>query len=174
MQRYSLFFVIKLILQSTPFYIWILLLFLIKKGMKSSEEAPINITKSLIVPTVFIIWGLDSICRSSENIIILFINLICYFLFMVGGSRVGFLLYQKYQRCFKVDSVVYKSKCYLPFIIILINFTMKYILNVFSSVLPWIKSFIGFHILYSGLSGISSGLFIGGIIYMYLESKKLN
>ncbi|EEK48373.1 hypothetical protein bcere0002_45520 [Bacillus cereus ATCC 10876] len=85
------------------------------------------------------------------------------------------MLYKKYQIYFKQETVIFRKKCYLPLIIILINFFVKYLLNVTLEVSSSSYDDIAFNVMYSAISGLSVGLFFGGILYtFYMQSKLKN
>lgn len=155
----------------TPLWVWILLFILTKRGIAISQERPINLSKMFLVPFIFMIWGLEKMITQFSH---LELCLISYFLFILPGTLIGYLLYKKYQIFHKQDLVIMRKKCYLPLIIILINFMMKYLLNVTLGISPSFYNDISFNIIYSAISGLSIGLFFGGILYTYYVHKELN
>ncbi|PFV39523.1 hypothetical protein COL14_31875, partial [Bacillus thuringiensis] len=100
--------------------------------------------------------------------------LISYTIFILPGILIGYLLYAKYQFFFKQETVTFRKKCYLPLIIILINFFVKYVLNVTLGIYSSFYDNISFNIIYSAISGLSVGLFFGGIFYTFYIQSKLN
>ncbi|MFJ7978798.1 hypothetical protein ACIQ1D_00580 [Lysinibacillus xylanilyticus] len=163
--------IIKEVLLGTPIWVWILLFILIKRGIAISQERPINLSKMFVVPFIFMLWGFEKMLTQFSH---LEFCLISYFFFIFPGTLIGYLLYKKYQIFFKQESVIIRKKCYLPFIIILINFLVKYLLNVTLSISPSFYNDISFNIIYSAISGLSIGLFFGGILYTYYVQKELN
>ncbi|PFQ21758.1 DUF6622 family protein [Bacillus cereus] len=162
---------IKEIVAGTPLWIWLLLLFLIKRGIAISQERPINLSKTFLVPVIFMIWGLDTIFTKFSQ---LGYCLISYTIFIFLGILIGYLLYQQYQTFFEKEKVIFKKKCYLPLIIILINFFAKYLLNVTLGISSSFYDDILFNIIYAAISGLSVGLFFGGIFYTFYVQSKLN
>ncbi|PEU05005.1 DUF6622 family protein [Bacillus cereus] len=163
---------IKEVLIRTPLWVWILLFILIKRGIAISQERPINLSKMFLVPVIFMMWGLEKIINKFSH---LGYCLISYTIFILPGILIGYLLYKKYQIYFKQDTVIFKKKCYLPLIIILINFFVKYLLNVTLEVSSSFYDDIAFNVMYSAISGLSVGLFFGGILYtFYMQSKLKN
>lgn len=65
-------------------------------------------------------------------------------------------LNKRYQSFVRIESVVFKKKSYLPLFIVLLNFIVKYILNV---MLIFYHSSV-FHIIYSSANGLTVGLFL--------------
>ncbi|PGL12138.1 hypothetical protein CN912_10450 [Bacillus cereus] len=163
---------IKEVLIRTPLWVWILLFILIKRGITISQERPINLSKMFLVPVIFMMWGLEKIINKFSH---LGYCLISYTIFILPGILIGYLLYKKYQIYFKQDTVIFRKKCYLPLIIILINFFVKYLLNVTLEVSSSFYDDIAFNVMYSAISGLSVGLFFGGILYtFYMQSKLKN
>lgn len=148
---------IKEVLIRTPLWVWILLFILIKRGIAISQERPINLSKMFLVPVIFMMWGLEKIINKFSH---LGYCLISYTIFILPGILIGYLLYKKYQIYFKQDTVIFRKKCYLPLIIILINFFVKYLLNVTLEVSSSFYDDIAFNVMYSAISGLSVGLFL--------------
>ncbi|MDR4439969.1 hypothetical protein CN454_22555 [Bacillus cereus] len=161
---------IKEVLIRTPLWVWILLFILIKRGIAISQERPINLSKMFLVPVIFMMWGLEKIINKFSH---LGYCLISYTIFILPGILIGYLLYKKYQIYFKQDTVIFRKKCYLPLIIILINFFVKYLLNVTLEVSSSFYDDIAFNVMYSAISGLSVGLFFGGILYTFYMQLKL-
>ncbi|MED1629171.1 hypothetical protein ACFVV6_18235 [Bacillus mycoides] len=162
---------IKEVFIRTPLWVWVLLFILIKRGIAISQERPINLSKMFLVPMIFMIWGLDKIITKFSY---LGYCLISYTIFIFPGILIGYLLYAKYQIFFKQETVTFRKKCYLPLIIILFNFFVKYLLNVTLGVSSSFYNNISFNIIYSAISGLSVGLFFGGIFYTFYIQSKLN
>ncbi|MDN9012696.1 hypothetical protein [Brevibacillus laterosporus] len=162
---------IKEVFLRTPFWVWILLFILIKRGIAISQERPINLSKMFLVPMIFMIWGFDKIITKFSH---LGYCLISYTIFILPGILIGYLLYKKYQTFFKQETVIFRKKCYLPLIIILINFFVKYLLNVTLGISSSFYDNILFNIMYSAVSGLSVGLFFGGIFYTFYIKSTLN
>ncbi|RFB28222.1 hypothetical protein [Brevibacillus sp. VP] len=162
---------IKEVLMRTPFWVWILLFLLIKRGIAISQERPVNLSKMFIVPVIFMIWGFDKIITQFSHLGYCFIS---YTIFIFPGILIGYLMYKKYQIFFKKEALIFRKKCYLPLVIILVNFFAKYILNIALEISPSFYDNISFNIIYSAISGISVGLFFGGILYTFYIQSKLN
>lgn len=170
MNMENIFSILFTIISKTPFWVWVLLIFLIKRGILISQERKVNISKSFIAPIIFAIWGLEKIFN---QFIYIGSDLLTYIVLIPLGTFIGFKLYKNYQRYFLKEDCIYKMKCYLPLIIIIVNFTFKYILNIAIGADPHLSSNIIFNIIYSAISGASVGLFLGGILNTYMETRKV-
>ncbi|MGG2093389.1 hypothetical protein AB1283_11845 [Bacillus sp. S13(2024)] len=166
-----MYIMIKEVLMRTPLWVWILLYFLIRRGIAISQERQVNLSKMFLVPMIFMIWGFDKIITKFSY---LGYCLISYTFFILPGILIGYLLYKKYQIFFKKETAMFRKKCYLPLIIILVNFFVKYLLNISLGISSSFYDNISFNIMYSAISGLSVGLFFGGILYTFYMQSKLN
>lgn len=158
------------IISETPFYVWILLIFLLKRGLNSVKDGEVSFPKMFIVPLIFMIWGLEKLFTGFSY---LNIAMIFYIIFMCFGLLISYFLYSRYRKLYVKDNSLYKTGTYLPLIFIIVNFFVKYILNIALSINPSLYSALYFSALYSLLCGFSVGLFIGGILQAYTASSQL-
>lgn len=162
------------VIKRTPAMVWFILAFLIVRGLNSSRDGEVSLKRMIIVPLVFMIWGLEKLFTSFHY---LSIALVCYVIAAGLGSMLGYVLYSRFRRIYKKEGVFYRTGSYLPLTIILINFFMKYILNVVLAIQPDFHGDLTFNIMYSVVCGVSVGLFIGGIYQViagcrtYVESR---
>lgn len=155
------------IIRQTPFYVWILLLYLIKRGLSAMKTKQLSLKKMLIMPIVFTCWGLDKMFLHFSN---LGRDFIFYFAFLCVGTMIGYFIYQG-RKVFYQNNTYYRSGSGLPLIIIVINFSVKYILNVLVAIWPSLYQTSKFCTTYSLLSGLSVGLFFGGLLQIYVAFK---
>ncbi|MED3728389.1 DUF6622 family protein [Priestia endophytica] len=155
----------------TPLWVWLLLIILIRMGIATSKERPVHFSRMFLAPLIFMIWGLWTITSTFSH---LGYSLISYIVFIFPGVLIAYLLYSKYQSFFKKGTVTFKKKSYLPLFIILINFVVKYLLNVLLSSSPTFYNDTLFNIIYSSINGLSVGLFFGGILYTFYMQSRLN
>ncbi|AIY83385.1 MAG: DUF1453 domain-containing protein [Clostridium baratii] len=170
MHKENIFNILFIIISRTPFWVWILLIFLIKRGISTSQERKVNIPKSFIAPIIFTAWGLDTMVDKFSYVRL---DLVVYILLAIFGIFIGFNLYKKYQGYLLKEDGIYHAKCYLPLIIIIVNFMLKYILNVAIGANPHFSLSLGFNMIYSIISGTSVGLFLGGILNTFIQIRKI-
>lgn len=166
----TIFTVFYLIIKGTPVFVWILLAYLVSRGLNASKTKPLNLLKMLIMPIVFMSWGLDKIFMHFSNLGLVFFF---YALFGIIGTGVGYSLYRKVRKIFYENNTYYCTGSYLPLSIILTNFSIKYVLSVLLTIRPLLYTSTPFCLLYSALSGFSIGLFFGGWFQAYKAYKKL-
>lgn len=158
------------IIKHTPIWVWLLLAFLIQRGISNSQEKEVNILKSFPVPGIFILWGLYNIFTSFTYY---YYALLVYVLFLCVGVYLGYKLYHKNHRFFVKNGVVFRSENYLPLVVILVNFLIKYALNIYMNIDSEAIHSLGFNILYTCISGTTVGLFFGGILNTYRYTTKV-
>ncbi|PEZ20590.1 hypothetical protein CN345_29525 [Bacillus thuringiensis] len=158
------------IVQHTPMWVWILFTFLFSRGISASQEREVNIPRSLIVPTIFIFWGVYNIF---VNFSFQFYAFLSYMVCLGVGTFLGYKLYSKRHRFFLKNGALFRTKNYLPLIIILINFIVKYTLNTYMYINPDASHNLNFIFLYTMTSGSTAGLFCGGIVNTYQQKNKL-
>ncbi len=158
------------VISGTPFYVWILLIFLLKRGLNSAKDGEVSFPKMFIVPLIFMVWGLEKLFTGFSY---LNIAMIFYIIFMCFGLLISYFLYSRYRKLYIKDNSLYKTGTYLPLIFVIVNFFVKYLLGVALSINPSLYGTLYFSTLYSLLCGFSVGLFIGGILQAYTASSQL-
>ena len=156
--------IISEIVSGTPFYVWVIFIFLLKRGIKASKDGELSLSKMFIMPSIFIIWGLEKLLT---NFSYLGTSMIFYTICMCLGTLISYSLYSRYRKLYLKDGSLCRTGTYLPMTIMMTNFFLKYLLNVAMSVNPLLCNILSFNILYALLSGFSVGLFIGGILQAY-------
>ncbi|OAB39365.1 hypothetical protein PMSD_05435 [Paenibacillus macquariensis subsp. defensor] len=157
---------IQQIIANTAIWVWILLAVLVILGVRGSQEKKVNIKRMFIAPLIFMIWGLWTITTSLPHP---GFNLIFYIIFVIPGFVIGYVLNQNFQGFRLHNSIVLKKQSYLPLFVVLLNFIVKYILNV---MLVFYHSTF-FHAVYSSGNGLTVGMFLGGILYTSIVTSQL-
>lgn len=152
------------VIKGTPMYVWLILLFLIQRGIRSAKDGIVSYPKMLVVPLIFIVWGLEKLFMDFHYLLL---PLVLYLLLACVGTAVGYALYAKYRKMYMKNNILYRTGTYLPLTIMLINFVVKYLSNVGLSINPALYDNLPFSMFYSLICGFSVGLFIGGIWQAY-------
>ncbi len=157
------------VIKRTPFMVWAILAMLITRGLNATKDGEISFAKMLIMPLAFIIWGLEKLFSSFQY---LNIALICYAFAAGIGSLAGYVLYTRFRGIYKKEGVFYRTGSYLPLVIILVNFFIKYILNVILAIWPNLHRNLDFNVIYSVVCGFSIGLFLGGFYQVFVGCRR--
>lgn len=157
------------IIHNTPFWVWIILLILIRRGTALMHDGPTSLKKSVIMPAIFIIWGLNTVLTKftySKTI------LVFYGLSLLFGFLSSYLLYKN--RSFYVEKgQLIQTGSILPVTIMLLNFVVKYFLNVLTAMHPALYIELQFNIFYGVISGFTVGLFFGGIYKTFMAKRQM-
>ena len=163
-------FLVELI-KRTPTYVWIILAVLIKRGLSSAKGGMISLPKMMVIPVIFMVWGLEKLLTRFDY---LEIALVFYIVTAGIGTAAAYALYSRFRMVYKKDGVFYRTGTYLPMVIMMINFLVKYISNVALSIVPALYGNLNFNIFYAVISGFSVGLFIGGIYQAFVACRQYN
>ncbi|WP_311407659.1 CcdC protein domain-containing protein [Liquorilactobacillus uvarum] len=153
----------------TPFWVWVVLFILIKRGIKLSQDNSVSLKRTVIMPFIFICWGLDRVLESFKYPLL---TLILYVLMILVGAFFGYLLYRN-RKYYVKDNILFQEGSWLPLTIILINFSFKYILNVYMSVNTESMGMLNFNLIYAIISGATVGLFLGSLFKAYRAKQLL-
>ena len=154
------------VITHTPTWVWILLVVLIVLGLRNSKEREVNVSRMLLAPLIFMVWGIWTITSFPQT----GAALTSYIIFIIPGLWIGYFLNRNFQGMYIKGSVMFFKQSLLPVIIVLINFVVKYTLNV--SLIFNNNNF--FHVVYAAANGLTVGLFFGGIIYTLLMKSRLS
>ena len=158
------------IIHNTPFWVWVVLVILIKRGTALIAESPVSLKRSCIMPAIFIIWGLDTIVNQfgNPNILLNF-----YVVSLIPGFIFSYLLY-KNQAFYIRNGLLIQEGSVIPLIIMLLNFLIKYLLNVILATRPILYNDFRFNVFYGCICGFTIGLFFGGIFRIVQAKKQLS
>lgn len=99
------------VVKRTPFYVWIILVLLIMRGLNASRDNELSLPRMLIFPTVFIVWAL-------EEVVAHFgfpgMSILVYAVFAVVGAPAGYVLYSHFRHFYQKDRVIYRAVTQLP------------------------------------------------------------
>ncbi|MFT8917238.1 MAG: DUF6622 family protein [Oenococcus sp.] len=156
------------IIRHTPFWVWIVLFILIKRGRALMTESPVSVGRSCLMPAIFIIWGLNTIVDrfQSPNVLLSF-----YIGALVPGFLFSYYLYKNRRFHVNHDGLLIQEGSRLPIIIMLSNFLVKYLLNVILATQPGLYANLPFNIFYGCICGFTIGLFFGGI-FKSMQAKR--
>ncbi|TDG81041.1 hypothetical protein [Lentilactobacillus hilgardii] len=78
------------IIHKTPFWVWVVLVILIKRGTALTVESPVSLKRACIMPAIFIVWGLNTIIYQfgNPNVLLNF-----YVVSLIPGFFLSYLLY---------------------------------------------------------------------------------
>lgn len=157
------------ILRRTPIYAWVIFALLLKRGLGASRDNALSFSKMLIFPVIFIVWGLWKVVTGFAFPMV---SIMTYVVFAGVGTSVGYGIYSRFRSFYQRDGVIYRTGTYMPLVVMMLNFLVKYGLNVAMSINPGAYDSMGFNLFYSAACGFSVGLSIGGLLQAYQATKE--
>lgn len=147
------------ILADTPWWVWVLFVFLVIRGVKSMRPATGPLWRFAIVPAVFLLWGLSSLVDSFGATAL---SLGSYIVALAIGAAAGWALMAPVPvRADRAHGLVAVPGGPATLILILAVFAVKYGFGVWQGMDPQVVGNIWFLLADCGISGIVAGMFIG-------------
>jgi hypothetical protein len=148
------------ILQGTPFWVYLIFILLIKRGISASKENTISIKRVFIAPVVLFILSLHKI--NSPYL---------FSIFFICGLVIGYLIYQKMIISFNKDTKkITMPGSIIPLILMVGVFAKSYYIGYLTATSPTMLHTPHIMILIDIVSGIFSGVFIGRGIIIFIKS----
>jgi len=147
------------LLWQTPIWVWVLLAFLVSRGIAAMRSGQTSLRKLAIVPALFSVWGIWSISHRYGG------SPLAWGEWLAGicaGAAVGWLLLRR--ATLTVDAstgTLWRSADYSLLPLLLVTFVIKYGFETALAVAPGLSSNAGFSAAYLLLSGGFTGIFIG-------------
>lgn len=159
------------ILTGTPIWVWILLIFLIARGINALSDREMEVKRLFLLPLIFLLLGgsdvINKLAFPSWGASSMLAGL------MIGFS-IGWLLWRVTPRL-KIKEgtdLIIRPGTPLTLIFILISFVVKFALIVFLNVKPDLKYDFDFNLLFGLLSGVTDGVLWGGTLNLYITFRK--
>lgn len=154
------------IVSHTPWYVYLILAYLIFVGVKSLKGGEVSLIKLAIIPVIFVWMSIDEFLRtanfSTGSFIIWLIGIV------IGAYLLGWKPYKALG--IKVDKKTKELVIpgnWLTLILLIVTFVVKYAIAVALSIDPSISGMTMYVLLL--VSGIFTGAFVGRVLYgLYL------
>ncbi|MDR3091550.1 MAG: DUF1453 domain-containing protein [Clostridiales bacterium] len=158
------------IIKGTPVYVWVILALLISRAIAASKDSPVSVRKSMLMPAIFIVWGLEKVI---DGFGFPAQSLITYVISAAAGTGLGYLLYSKTLKFEMREGVFTRLGSPVPGVVIIVNFVVKYVENVAMAVDKQLLLTLWYNITYCVISGLTVGLFIGGTLNTAANRKQI-
>lgn len=157
------------VVSGTPTWVWVLLVYLIIRGIKATKTAVIQFWRLLIIPLVFTIWGLAGLLTTLQ------------FTALSAGTWIAAIIIGCYLGSLAARGVAIranKSRGLIelpgsPFTLVLILaiFAAKYVLGYQLATDPAAAQSSLYVFFDAGISGLVAGLFIGRVWNYYQKYR---
>ncbi|WP_445378911.1 DUF6622 family protein [Pseudochrobactrum asaccharolyticum] len=148
------------ILTHTPWWVWVLLVYLVYRGICLLSPTNISPKRMLLMPSVFLLWSIYGMFNK------LYMPWTAFFIFvfaLIAGLLLGKTIMVMQQPAIfdRVTGMVQRPGSVVPIIAILLNFSCLYGMNVYAGYHPDSIRELNFTVIYSVTSGLADGFFWG-------------
>ncbi|EMR4107219.1 TPA: DUF1453 domain-containing protein [Stenotrophomonas maltophilia] len=155
----------------TPIWVWLLLAFLVTRGIAAMKPAETSLQKLAIVPGLFAVWGAWSISHRFGA------SLIAWSEWLGGiatGAALAWLLLNRLKLTLdRSTGKLWRSADFSLLPLLLVTFLVKYGFEVAFAVSPTLTASAGFSAAYLLLTGGFTGIFVGKYA-RYLASLRVD
>jgi membrane protein CcdC involved in cytochrome C biogenesis len=151
------------ILPHTPARVYVLLVYLVSRGMKALKPAEVTPLKLVLVPALLTGWGLSDLVR-------LYGVSVASLLPWLGAIGVGavvgwFLVKASFVEVDRANGVIRRPADYTVLPLILIAFSIKYTFGVLAAIAPERLADPYFRVMDLTLAGAFAGIFVGKLAH---------
>lgn len=161
------------IISHTPFWVWILFIFLILRGYAALSAREMNISQLFILPLLFLIWGVWGL---KEEFNFNVASLMGMSIGLAFGTLAGWQLWKNQPRLKNkpYSEKIIRAGTPLTLIFIIIAFASKYCLLVWLSLHPETHHATQFSALFGVMTGLVDGVFWGGTLNLFFAWRKMS
>jgi Family of unknown function (DUF6622) len=151
---------ILIMIKSTPLWVWLLLAFLIYRGVKSLSPRAVAPWRMFLLPVIFFAWAFMGILTEVRDPSI---ALTVFIAALAAGGALGWHLARRQPATTfdPANGLVHRPGSATPLVLICIGFITKYALSVVLARRPELGGMSGFCSLYGAVSGLVDGAFWG-------------
>ena len=153
------------VLKGTPVWVWVLLAYLVYRGVKALRTSVTSLPKLAVIPTVFVIWGIWGTYAAFGGSPV---SLALWLTSFVLGTALGY--WRMAAAPIRVDrerQLIELPGGPMTLIVILVMFGVQYTLNVTAALDPKAREALWFILVSVGCSGGAGGLFLGRFLGLY-------
>jgi hypothetical protein len=157
-------------LNNTPWWVYVLLAYLVTIGIKAAKTQVVSLKKLFIMPILFTFLSVHALLTSVKTNAF---AISCWAIAMALGILVGWLQTARYD--IKIDKTKYLIQIpgnWSTLIIISIIFVSKYYFGYKLAVDPQMVNHTWFEVSLLGVTGICAGLFVGRLSFLLSHMQK--
>lgn len=158
-----------MILRHTPYWVWLVLGYLIYAGVKASQPRQQSLVRLFVVPTIFIVWGVSAIFHTLQLPLAAATGFLLTLLVGLGiGWRGGKTsgTYLSESRCFQ------RTGSWWPLVLMLLTFCLRFYFSAQLARFPMLAHDTTFCLLSGAASGITAGIFSGISLRLLVQMRK--
>jgi len=146
----------------TPIWVWIILVWLVSRGIRSRRPGTTTLLKMAIIPLLFTGWGIFDLATiygvKPETVGTWLVGI-------AAGAVVGWYIASRSSIVAdRAAGVLHRPADYWLLPLLLVTFAVKYVFGVIGAVSPDLLTETGFRLFDLILSGFFTGIFVGKFI----------
>ncbi|WP_237448744.1 MULTISPECIES: DUF6622 family protein [unclassified Pantoea] len=155
------------LLRHTPTWVWILLVYLIFRGIKALQTREVAVQKLFYIPVLFLVWGFYGVFRETTWVAYTLFSMIIGLL--IGGI-IGAMLSHATGKPISSENhgMIIRPGSALPLIFMLLAFAAKYTLSVSVALHPELIASLSFNLIHGAISGVTAGIFWGSMLVYFI------
>ncbi|WP_246432490.1 MULTISPECIES: DUF6622 family protein [Xenorhabdus] len=160
-----------MVIKNTPVWVWVLLVFLVFRGIKALDDREMHPSRLFLLPILFFIWAVYSVLHETVFQVSALLALIVGIL---AGIAIGWKLWNSQPRLRQKpeSDLIIRQGTPLTLILILIIFCVKFILSAMIAIHPLLMHSLSFNLLFGFVGGLSDGIFWGGMLNLFVPYYK--
>lgn len=153
-------------IKDTPIWVWVLLVFLIKRGITALSDREMRIERLFILPLIFLVWGIYSVIHETASTDA---SLAVMLVGLVAGIGIGWGIWNSQPRLRNgaEENVIIRAGTPITLILIVLLFIVKFGLTASLALWPVLFYSLHYNLLFGLLSGVLDGIFWGGTLNLY-------
>ncbi|POW53551.1 hypothetical protein C3408_23320 [Candidatus Pantoea alvi] len=154
--------------KDTPVWVWVLLVFLIKRGITALSDREMRIERLFILPLIFLVWGVYSVVHETVETDA---SLALMLVGVILGIGIGWALWSSQPRLRNgaEENVIIRAGTPLTLVLIVLLFIAKFALTASLALWPVLFHSLHYNLLFGLLSGVLDGIFWGGTLNLYIS-----
>ncbi len=147
------------ILEGTPWWVWVLLVVLVHRGIKALRPTTGPLWRFAIIPVIFLAWGIFTLVT---DLGVTALSVGSYLVALLAGIGIGWLMGAGLAvRADRAHGLVEVPGGPSTLILILVIFIVKYTIGVWLGMDPAVAGQAWFVLVDCGVSGLIAGMFAG-------------
>ena len=159
------------ILLHTPAWVWMILVFLIYRGLLASRDREVSRQQMCIVPAIFLWLSLDGIARnfgSQDGAIA------AWLVGVISGIAIAWLSFDRQRMSLLADGkTVFIRGSWKPMLLMLAIFLTKYATGILLTMQPTRAQDIGFVVAVCLLYGMCNGMFFAQLLGLFTLQRRI-
>ncbi|MFK3914813.1 DUF6622 family protein [Enterobacter cancerogenus] len=150
-----------------PFWVWLLLIFLLRRGFAALYDREMKIGRLFLLPVLFLVWGGYGVMTETERA---GVSLTMMVAGLLAGGALGYWMWgaQTPLQDSGNPGTVIRAGTPLTLCMIVITFFTKFILTSAIFLQPGLAASASFCLLMGGLTGLNDGVFWGGTLRIFI------